>query len=107
MALTKNAVIWINDKYGVALDEYEGKYSLKGVRTYKGRDGNEVITYDWIYAEVYDPAQKKRVMAEKPRPSSVYLGGKEEAFSALTYFMGKLAEPSGNSSAKEESEVPF
>ena len=84
MALTKDSVTMTGHTTGVTIEIYEDKYSLKAVRTYKGKDGSEVLTYDWIYPEVYDQAQKKRVVAPKPRPTSIFLGDKEAAIKALT-----------------------
>jgi hypothetical protein len=90
MTLSKDQVIMTGTTTGVTIEQYEGKYSIKSVRTYKGKDGNEVLTYDWIYPEVYDKDQKKRVVSSKPRPTSIPLGTREETISTLRAVLSSL-----------------
>ena len=110
MALTKDNVLMTGKSTGIALEVYEDKYSLKSVRTYQGRDGNEVLTYDWIYPEVYDKDKKKRVIAEKPRPGSVYLGDRDQAIASLSSILAQLGGDSTVQSPPgpvEDGELPF
>jgi len=102
MPLANDAVIWIGKSTGVTIECYNDKYSIKSVRKYlKGQD--EVLTYDWIYIEEYDQEKKKRVMATKPRPSSIYLGSKDDAIKAL----GSMLRSLGGTPALEGQDVPF
>jgi hypothetical protein len=101
MALTNDQVIWTGKSTGVTLEEWEGKISLKGVRKYQ-KGGEDVLTYDWVYAEVYDKEAKKRVMAEKPRPISLYLGEKKDAIEALEAMLYRLG-----ASLKDVEPPPF
>jgi hypothetical protein len=104
MALTKDSVISTGPTTGITLETYEGKCYLKSTRSYKSKDGNEVLTYDWIYPEVYDQAQKKRVVADKPRPMSIPLGTQEQAISALHSILLNLG---WNPPHITEAETPF
>jgi len=102
MPLANDAVIWITKSTGVTIENYNDKYAIKSVRKYlKGQD--EVLTYDWIYIEEYDKEKKKRVMSDKPRPASIYLGDKDQAIKAL----GAMLRSLGGTPELEGQDVPF
>ncbi len=89
MSLAKDQVIMTGKTVGVTLENYNDKWSIKAIRTYQ-KNGEDVITYEWIYTEEYDKETKKRKMAEKPRPLSVYLGDREQAISVLSSLLQQL-----------------
>jgi hypothetical protein len=105
MALTNDSIVWTGKTVGLTLENYNGKLSIKSCRKYQ-KGGEDVLTYDWIYVEEYDKETKKRKMAEKPRPASIYLGDHDQAIKALQFLLRQL----GGSVPRQESdpgEVPF
>ena len=114
MPLANDSVIWIGKSTGLTLENYNEKWSIKSVRKYQGRDGKDVLTYDWIYVEEYDKDQKKRVMSAKPRPASIYFGDKETAIKALANFLRQLGagnrpigDGQGQGQGEEVEDIPF
>lgn len=106
MPLTNDSIIWTGKSVGVTLENYNGIYSIKVTRKWM-QQGEEKLSYDWIYPEVYDPEAKKRVVASKPQPRSVYLGDKEQAIQALHSMLVNLGAPSEPIVKFEEDDIPF
>ena len=95
MALNSELVIWTGKTVGLTLEEYNEKFTIKSCRKYQ-KNGEDVLTYDWIYTEEYDKETKSRKMSEKPRPASVYLGDREQAINALKTFLSQLEPDTDN-----------
>ena len=111
MPLTNDQVIWITDKYGIALDEYEGKYKLQGVTKYQ-KNGEDVLTWDWIYRSTWNKDTRQReVPAKANGVSGISLGNREEAVRKLASILRSLGAPVMGAVAsaqdQEEDEIPF
>lgn len=90
MALNKEAVIW-NGSTGIVLEEFNGKYSIKAVRKYKDKSGQEVAAYDWVKKDTWDKDKRQWVTPEKANlTSGVFLGSKEDAIAALHSLLDSL-----------------
>jgi hypothetical protein len=90
MALNESAVIWIDDKNGVVIEEYKGVYSIKAVQKYQSQ-GGEKISYDWVRRETWNKDTRKREVPEKVNAAmGVSLGDKEQAISSLKALLAGL-----------------
>ena len=91
-----------DDQYhnGIALEEYEGKYSV--VRANKGKDGGTYVK--WGY-----PQGKDRSPIEKSIPWKVELGDKQEAIQILNELLIELDTPNDpvNAPTNDGSDIPF
>lgn len=102
MALTPNAVIWITDKAGVVIEEYNGNYSIKSVQKYQSQ-GQEKISYDWVKRDTWNPDTRKRETPAKANATmGVSLGDADKAAQVLQTLLDGfgVARPVGE-------EVPF
>jgi hypothetical protein len=103
MALTPNAVIWIDDKNGITIEEYKGKYSIKAVQKYQSQ-GSEKISYDWVKRDQWNPETRKRETPAKANAAmGVSLGEKDQAVASLKALLAGL----GVESDSGEAGVPF
>ena len=104
MALNESAVIWIDDKNGVVVEEYKGKYSIKAVQKYQSQ-GSEKISYDWVKRDQWNPETRKRETPAKANAAmGVSLGEKEQAISSL---LGLLKSLGWVESGSTGGDVPF
>lgn len=107
MPLSKDAVIWLTDKYGIALDEYEGKIKLQGVTKYQ-KGGEDVLTWDWIYRATWNKDTKTReVPAKANGVAGVSLGSRDEAVQTLSSLLRRLGAGNPPKPVEEDSEIPF
>jgi len=72
-----------NKGYGVALNEYNGNYSLVA-----SRDKDGVIYKDWVFLSKWQ--NSKAVPDDKKRPMGIYMGDKQSAIECLEYFLGVM-----------------
>ena len=89
MVLTNNVIFWTGKSIGLTLDEYQGKFSLKGVRRYESM-GAEKLSFDWVFPQEYNKDKKEWVAKAKAVPLNIYLGEKEQAVKALDAMLGLL-----------------
>jgi len=90
MALTPNAVIWIDDKNGITIEEYKGKYSIKAVQKYQSQ-GAEKVSYDWVKRDTWNKETRTRETPAKANAAmGVSLGDKDQAIQALTSLLTGL-----------------
>ena len=90
MALNESAVIWITDKAGVVIEEYNGTYSLKAVRKYQSQRVDKV-SYDWVKRDVWN--KETRQWETPPRANAamgVILGDREQAIASLLKLLESL-----------------
>ena len=113
--IDERSVIWITDKYGIALDEYEGRVKLQGVTKYQ-KNGDDVLIWDWIYRATYNKDTKQReVPAKANGVSGISLGTREEAVRTLASILSKLGapvigtdpKPLGDPTFDEGNDLPF
>lgn len=104
MALIPAKVIWITDKNGVVAEEYQGKWSLKAVHKYESQ-GQEKVSYDWVYREKWNPETRKREIPAKANcAQGVFLGDLPQAIKILESVLLSL----GSAPApKDFEELPF
>jgi hypothetical protein len=104
MALIPNAVIWITDKAGVVLEEYQGKYSLKVVQKYQSQ-GQEKVSYDWVKRDTWNPENRTRETPAKANAAmGAYLGNRDQAAQVLQKILDGLGQ---ERKVGEEEEIPF
>ena len=84
--MIEGSYIETNEKYkrGVAVDEYNGTYSLAAVET--GKDGKQYLV--WCFPQKFKDGQK--VAADKAVPVKIGLGNREEAIARLKLLLGAL-----------------
>ena len=108
MVLTNNVIFWTGKSIGLTLDEYQGKFILKGVRRYESM-GAEKLSFDWVFPQEYNKDKKEWVPKAKAVPLNIYLGEKEQAIKALTQMLQQL-EGAGEGLGKngqDDGDVPF
>jgi hypothetical protein len=108
MVLTNNVIFWTGKSIGLTLDEYQGKFSLKGVRRYESM-GAEKLSFDWVFPQEYDKDRKEWRAKPKAVPLNIYLGEKDQAIQALNKMLQQL-EGAGEGLGKngqDDGDVPF
>ena len=107
MALIPDKVIWITDKQGVVLEEYQGKFSIKAVQRYTSQ-GQEKVSYDWVRKEVYNKDTKTREIPSKVNAAmGAFLGDKDQAVKALASLLQELGVAPSIKPVQESEGVPF
>jgi len=101
--INESAVIWIDDKNGITIEEYKGKYSIKAVQKYQSQ-GSEKISYDWVYKQTWNPETRQRTLPAKANAAmGVSLGEKEQAIASLKALLaGLVVAPEAG-----DSDLPF
>lgn len=86
----------IKDSRGVALQEYNGFYSIATARL----DKNDTVWLEWSLKQKYDSSLNKMVDAEKRTPEKVRIGKKDDAIRILTSILNDLK-------AESNEDLPF
>ena len=96
--MIEESIVITEEKYGrgIALDEYQGGYSL--VSMHQGKDGNNYL--DWIF-----PQDKDRKPRDKSLPWKIGLGNKQQAIQRLQMMIAVLVDMGGEDGSG--SDIPF
>jgi hypothetical protein len=102
MAIENDKFIMVDREHdrGIALDEYNGKYSL--VAGYIDKNGSPAM--NWCFRQDYDKEAKKSIPG-KSMPIKIELGDKTKAISVLHDLMRLLGVPLPKD--EDLSDVPF
>jgi hypothetical protein len=107
MSLTPDSVIWITDKYGVALDQYQDKVKIQGVTKYQ-KGGEDVLTWDWIHRATFNKDTKQReVPAKANGVSGINLGDKAQAIATLYRLLQSLGHKAEPDKEQIDEDSPF
>ena len=107
MALVLDKIIWITDKTGVTLEEYNGKFSIKSVQKYQSQ-GQDKVSYDWVRRETWNKETRKREIPEKVNAAmGVFLGEKDQAIESIQSILDQLIGVPMASKQEEDSDLPF